>query len=57
MSEIRVSSVEAYLRALSAACREAADEPQVRPLLFALLLIAPRTLWQLAAEQRRRVAA
>jgi hypothetical protein len=54
---IKTPSVENYLRALSAACREAADEPRVRPLLFALLLIAPRTLWQLAAEQRRRLVA
>ena len=58
MSEIKVTSVEQYLRALGSACPEAATTPKVRPLLFALLLVAPRTLLQIAAEQRaRRLAA
>jgi hypothetical protein len=53
-----VTSVEQYLRALGSACLEAATTPKVRPLLFALLLVAPRTLLQIAAEQRaRRLAA
>jgi hypothetical protein len=48
VSESKVSSVEHYLHALGSACVEAAREP--RPLLFMLLLVAPRTiaeLWQL----------
>jgi hypothetical protein len=50
--EIKISSVEHYLCGLSAACREAADTPRVRPLLFLLLLRAPRTLCELVRAQR-----
>ena len=60
MSETKVSSVEHYLRALAAACAEAAREPRVRALLFMLLLRAPRTLCELARTERRaarRIAA
>ena len=46
-------SIENYLRALGLACIEAAGEPRVRPLLLALLLIAPKTI----AELRRSRAA
>jgi hypothetical protein len=56
--EIKIISVEGYLRALGLACLEAAREPRVRPLLFPLLLIAPKTILELRrAEQRSRLAA
>jgi hypothetical protein len=55
MSESKVST---YLHALEKACIEGAREPRVRALLFMLLLRAPRTLLQIAAdEQRARLAA
>ena len=53
MSETKVSSIEAYLHALAKACEEAADTPRVRPLLFLLLLRAPRTLCELVQAERR----
>lgn len=53
LAMIKTSSVENYLRALSAACREAADEPRARPLLFALLALAPRTIAELRWEGAR----
>jgi hypothetical protein len=40
-------SIEGYLRALGLACLEGADEPRVRPLLFRLLLLVPKTLCEL----------
>ena len=60
MSDTEISGVEHYLHALAKACEEAADTPRVRPLLFLLLLAAPRTLCELrrAEQQRaRRLAA
>ena len=53
MSESKVSSIEHYLHALARACEEAAAEPKVRPLLFALLLLAPRTILELRRADRR----
>jgi hypothetical protein len=44
--------IENYLRALGLACLEAADKPRMRPLLFAVLLLAPKTI----AELRRLAA-
>jgi hypothetical protein len=49
-------TVERYLLALARSCIEAAANPRVRGLLFALLLRAPRTIAQLGRE-RKRVAA
>lgn len=50
----RQASSEAYLRSLAYACLEAAGNPQVRPLLYALLMRAPGTLRALC---RARVTA
>ena len=60
VSESKVSSVEHYLRALSAACREAADDAKLRPVLFLLLTVAPKTICELLRAERqaaRRLAA
>ena len=54
--EIKIISVEGYLRALGLACQEAADEPRVRPLLFALLLLAPKTILELRRAARQLAA-
>jgi len=48
-----MSTVENYLRGLASACLEAAREPRVRALFFLVLLRAPRTLLQIAADERR----
>ena len=46
-------TVERYLRQLGLAYLEAADDPKVRPLLFALLLLAPRTLCDWVGEGKQ----
>jgi hypothetical protein len=51
MSRERALSV--YLRELRTACHEAADDPRLRPLLFRLLLIAPRSICELRRAERR----
>jgi hypothetical protein len=57
--ETKVMSIEGYLHALGNACLEAAATPRVRPLLFMLLLRAPKTIAELwrAERQRARLAA
>lgn len=45
-------TVAAYLHGLAHACLEAASNPRVRPLLFALLPRAPRTLCELRRAER-----
>jgi hypothetical protein len=58
VSEIRMISVEGYLYQLGLACLEGATAPETRPLLLAVLQIAPRIIAELQREARRaRMAA
>lgn len=46
-------TLSTYLRELGSACREAADDARLRPLLFRLIELAPKTIFELQQAERR----
>ena len=56
--EMKRHDLSVYLEHLGLACAEAAADARLLPLVFALRLLTPRTIMELAGTRRqRRIAA
>ena len=53
MSPRPESRVTVYLHELGRACHDAADDARLRPLLFRLIELAPKTIFELQQAERR----